>query len=163
MRHAGCTCVSQARFRRISKGRRGYLPAAMPALPDSMGDQRVGLRRMEIRSLPSLLSPGANHLEPAILSRATRAHDPAGLGSHSLSLRGLPLQLCELPRMQGEIFMAEAGHREGSGSRNDARLDPGVVSSGPGKTKKWFQVTRRSARSPAGMHGQNLASGNGVT
>ena len=163
MRHTGCTCLPQARFRRVSEGRCRHLPAALPALPDSMGDQRVGLRRMEICAMPALLSPGAHHLEPAILSRASGHHDPAGLGSHSLSLRGLPLQLCKLPRMQGEIFMAEAGHREGSGSRNDARLDPGVVSSGPGKAKKWFQVTRRSARSPAGMHGQNLASGYGVT
>jgi hypothetical protein len=163
MRYTRCTCVSQARFRRVSKGSRRHLPAALPALPDSMENQRVGLRRMEICSMPALLSPGADYLEPAILSRASRADDPAGLGSDSLSLCGLPLQLCKLPRMQGEIFMAEARHREGSGSRNDARLDSGVVSSGPGKTKKWFQVTRRSARSPAGMHGLNLASGNGVT
>ena len=29
--------------------------------------------------------------------------------------------------------------------------------------RKWFQVTRPTACLPAGMHGQNVASGNGVT
>jgi hypothetical protein len=135
----------------------------MPAMQDPLGDQRLGLRRLEIRALPALLPSGTEHLESAILSPANVDDPPPELRRHAVSLRGVPLQLCELPRMQGEIFMAEAGHRAGTGSRNDARLDSGDVSSGPGKTKKWFQVTRRSARSPAGMHGLNLASGNGVT
>src|SRR5580700_8776839 len=163
MRHSGRACVPPARVLRISEGVRGNLSAALPALPRTLGDQRMGLRRLEIRALPALLSPGTDDLEPAILSPAALDHAPPEPRRNSVPLRRLPVQLRELPRMQGEIFMAEAGHRAGTGSRNDARLDSGDVSSGPGKTKKWFQVTRRSARSPAGMHGQNLASGNGVT
>ena len=164
MRHTGRTCVSSARLFRIPESDRRHLSVALPALPDPMGNQRVGLRRVEICPLPAVLSTGAYHLEPAVLSPASLDRNAVGHGGDSVSLCGVPVQLCELPRMQGEVLMAEAGHREGSGSRNDARLDSGDVSSGPGTTKeKWFQVTRRSARSPAGMHGQNLASGYGVT
>jgi len=38
-----------------------------------------------------------------------------------------------------------------------------VLREGGTAQKKWFQVTRRIARSPTGMHGLNLASGSDVT
>ena len=54
--------------------------------------------------------------------------------------------------------MAEAGHRAGTGSRNDARLDSGGVSSGPGGTKKMVpsdpsisSFSGRHARSELGI------------
>ena len=45
----------------------------------------------------------------------------------------------------------------------DARKDDWDLSPDGLKIRKWFQVTRRPARSPTGMHGQNPASEDGVT
>ena len=75
----------------------------LPAVPRTLGNQRVGLRRLEIRALPALLSPGSDHLERAVLSPAAMDRDPAEVRRHSLSLRRLPLQFRQLPALQRAV------------------------------------------------------------
>jgi hypothetical protein len=71
----------------------------MPALPLAMGNQCVGLRRLEICALPEVLSPGADYLEPAILSPLALDHYPVEFGGDPVSLCRVPVQLRKLPRM----------------------------------------------------------------
>jgi len=61
----------------------------MPAMPDAMGDQRLGVRRLEIRTLPALLSSGADHLERALLPSTALDGPAATPGRDAVSLRGV--------------------------------------------------------------------------
>ena len=45
-----------------------------------------------------------------------------------------------------------------SGAEGRGDAEKAGAQNAPGN-EKWFQVTRQSTRSPAGMHGQNMASG----
>src|SRR6185295_16838079 len=74
-----------------------------------------GCRRLEICPLPALLSPGARYLERAVLPAAVNHEVHAASGSDSLSLRSLPLQFCQLPAVQGTLFVAQEEGRGGSG------------------------------------------------
>src|SRR5258708_7270074 len=69
---------------------------AVPALPHALVHQRVGSRRVEIRTLPALLPAGAFHLERALLSRAAVDRAAAADGRDAVSLPGVPLQLRQL-------------------------------------------------------------------
>jgi hypothetical protein len=61
---------------------------------------------VEIRPLSSLLPPGTQHLERAILPPAALDSYPPADGRHALSVRGLPLQFRKLSEVQGAIHMA---------------------------------------------------------
>jgi hypothetical protein len=77
----------------------------MPPLPDPLGNQRVGLRSLEIRTLPALLSTGTDHLERALLSSPVVDPYHAAYGCDSLSLRRVPVQFREFPSLQGTLFV----------------------------------------------------------
>jgi len=136
----------------------------MQEMPGPLGNQRLGIRRLEICALPAMLPPGADHLERAVLPPTALDGPSVARRRHTLSLRRLPLQLRELPPVQGAAFVAEEQWSGNSvrdyGSRAPLSVEP---FRSPSWQKKWFQVTRRPARSPTGMHGQNMASESGVT
>ena len=119
-----------------------------------MEHQRLGSRRLEIRSLPALLPAGTDYLERAVLPPAAVDRDIVALRSYALSMLILPLQFRQLSWVQGAVYVAENSTKWDAGGATDRSKNV---------EKKWFQVTRPTTRPPAGMHGQNLASDNGVT
>jgi len=80
----------------------------MPEVPCALDHQCLGGRRLEVCTLPSLLSPGFDHLERTILSSARHHDADAEIGRDSLPVRGLPLQFRQLQAVQREVFMAQA-------------------------------------------------------
>jgi hypothetical protein len=78
------------------------LSFALPQMPRALEDQRVGRRRLAICPLSALLSPGFEYLERAVLSPPALDRDPAALRRDSLSVSGMPVQFCQLPRVQGK-------------------------------------------------------------
>jgi hypothetical protein len=84
----------------------------------ALANQRMGLRGLEVRAMPKLLSSGPDHLERAILSPAPLDQLAASIGRDALSLRCLPLQFRELPVVQRKVFLEEAGSGGGRKSGN---------------------------------------------
>jgi len=82
------------------------VPASLPSLPQSLGDQRVAGRSLEIRALPALLQAGINYLERTLLSSSALDRDDAAYGRNTVSLCGVPLQLRKFQEVQGEVFLA---------------------------------------------------------
>jgi len=68
----------------------------VPEVSRSLDYKCLGRWRLEICPLPALLSSGFDHLERTVLPPAEIHNVDAADGRHSLSLCGLPLQLCEL-------------------------------------------------------------------
>jgi hypothetical protein len=62
----------------------------MPPLPHSLENQCMGRWSLEICPLSTMLSPGIDHLERAVLS-------PASLDPHHAPLRGDSLPLSRVP------------------------------------------------------------------
>jgi len=79
----------------------------------------MGCWRLEICALPALLSAGSDHLERAVLSSAIVDAFPAAHGRDSVSLRGVPVQFCEFPPLQGALFLAQT---EGSSPTGSQRI-----------------------------------------
>jgi hypothetical protein len=71
----------------------------MPPLPDSLENQRVGRGRLEIRTLSTMLPPGVDHLERAVLSPASLDDHHVALRRDSVPLSRLPLQLRQFPSL----------------------------------------------------------------
>jgi hypothetical protein len=83
------------------------LPVALQALQDSLANQCMGIRRLEIRPLPALLPAGALNLEPAVLSSSPVDHSHAASGRDAVSMRAVPMQLCKLSAVQGTVLLEE--------------------------------------------------------
>jgi hypothetical protein len=86
-------------------------------MPYALANRRVEVGRLEIRALPALLSPGADHLERAILSSEALDHLNAPDRCDAVPLRGLPLQLRKFPAVQGKVFLAPASGAKGGNAR----------------------------------------------
>jgi hypothetical protein len=124
MRNTRCSCVATAGFRGVFQVPGGNLPDALPAVPNTLGNQRPVGWSLEIRALPALLSPGTDHLERTLLSSAALDHPAAEIGCDSVSVRFVPMQLRELPALQGEVFVAEDGAIRGA---KDGNASPQVT------------------------------------
>jgi hypothetical protein len=107
MRNTRCSCVATAAFRGIFQVSGGNLPDALPAVPNTLGDQCLVGWRLEICALPALLSSGPDHVERALLPPAPLDNPAIAAARDSVSMRFMPMQLRELPAVQGEIFVAE--------------------------------------------------------
>ena len=75
-------------------------------------------RGLAIRPLPAVLPAGTDHLERAVLSSAPLDRVPAASRGHAVPLRRLPLQLRQLPQVQGAFYLAS----QNAGGR---RFEPG--------------------------------------
>src|ERR1700692_804667 len=69
----------------------------------------MGSCGLEIRALPQVLSSGTLHLERTPLLAPPLDSASIALRRHPLSLRRLPLQLCQLQEVQREIRVAAPG------------------------------------------------------
>jgi hypothetical protein len=76
-------------------------------MPHALAYGGLEVRRLEIRALPALLSPGADHLERTILSPAPLDRLDAPDRCDPVSLRGLSLQFRKFPAVQGKVFLAQ--------------------------------------------------------
>ena len=82
-----------------------------------MGDQRLGWRCVEIRTLPTLLPTGPDDLERTVLSPAgVDAHQDA-FGSLGIPVLVVPFQFRELQVLQGTVRVQEAIGRDAGNSR----------------------------------------------
>ncbi len=108
------TGLSQAGLRRGNQGSFRNLPAAMQAMPQTLDDQRMGGRSLEIRPLSTLLSPGTDHVERAILPPAALDGDHAAVRRDALPMPGMPLQFRQFSPLQGKAKLARR-RRAGDG------------------------------------------------
>ena len=74
-------------------------PAALPPVQYALGHQHLGIRRMEVRTLPQVLSPAAFHLERAALHPAYDDHASIAARRYSLPLRLMPVQFRQLQKV----------------------------------------------------------------
>ena len=107
--------LSEAELWRRNPGAFRHLPAALPALPQPLDNQRMGGGSLEIRPLPALLSPGTDHLERTVLSSTALDCDYATLRRHALPLPGMPLQFRKFSPVQGKAQLAGWWDRAGNG------------------------------------------------
>jgi hypothetical protein len=80
----------------------------------------MGGRGMEVRPLSTLLSPGIDHLERAILPPAALDGDHAAVRRDSVPLPRVPLQFRQLSPLQGKAKLARrrsAGDRRAFGNQ----------------------------------------------
>src|SRR5580704_7189224 len=106
MRDSRSARVTPADHLRGASQHGGHLSLALPPLPVSLGNQRLVQWGLEVCALPPLLSPGTDHLERAILSPPALDRVSAACGSHTLSVRRMPVQLRQLPAVQGTLQLA---------------------------------------------------------
>jgi len=83
----------------MAKGPDRNLPAAVPPVQYPLGHQHLGIRRLEIRALPKVLSPATFHLERTALQPAPLDPTAAAARRYSLPVRLVPLQLRQLQKM----------------------------------------------------------------
>lgn len=107
VRHARRACIAKTWIAGLSQGNRRNLSASLPPLPNSLGNQRLGRRRLEICPLPALLPTGPHHLERTVLSAAVLGPRGDENRRDALSVRAMPLQLREFPAVSGENVVEE--------------------------------------------------------
>jgi hypothetical protein len=103
MRHTGCASFAPANIRRAPAGALRNLSLALPALPNALGNQCLGFRRLEVCALPALLPSGIEHVERAVLQAASLDGNSVAEWRYSLPVSSLPLQLREFPALQGQV------------------------------------------------------------
>jgi hypothetical protein len=64
---------------------------------------------MALRALSEMLAHGPQHLVGTLLSSAVAHASYAQAGRDAVPLRVLPLQFCQLSRLQGEVFLEKSG------------------------------------------------------
>src|ERR1700674_2232491 len=93
----------------------GKISAALPALQGTLGDERLGSWRLEVRPLPQVLPPAARHLERAVLQASVLDRRVAAFGRDAVSLRGVPVQFREFQEVQGALRLAASGAADSAG------------------------------------------------
>src|SRR5437899_9824667 len=100
-----CPRLATPDFRRMDERNGRHLSPALPPMPHTLAYQRMGVRSLALCAMSAMLSPGTHYVERAILSSATLDRSPLKTRCDSLPLCCVPMQLRELPLVQGTLFV----------------------------------------------------------
>ena len=70
----------------------GTYPLRCAAVQDTLEDERLGFRSLEVCTLSPLLQARTHHVERAVLPSSAVDQNPASLRRHTLPLFALPMQ-----------------------------------------------------------------------